>query len=157
MLNSKEIIEIITYVNGSTVDEVHYEHESFVVKVKNQNLNGERNNQDSSTEQVPSIVKERGQEDISPEPVKTTPDEESKTHTVTSPMVGMFYASPSPDDAVFVNVGDHVSEETVVCVLEAMKMFNDVQADVNGEIIDILVQNGDLVEFGQPLFKVKAE
>ncbi len=160
MLNSKEIIEIIKYVNGSTVDEVHYEHDSFVVKVKNQNPNVEDNMKSEQLEsgsQVPPAVEERGQEDMNPEQVEKALKETMETHTVKSPMVGMFYSSPSPEDAAFINVGDSVQEETVVCVLEAMKMFNDVQADVNGEIIEVLVQNGDLVEFGQPLFLVKPE
>ncbi|MFK3960055.1 acetyl-CoA carboxylase biotin carboxyl carrier protein [Pseudalkalibacillus hwajinpoensis] len=158
MLSSKEIIEMIKYVDGSTVDEVHYEHDSFVVKVKNQNPYGEgqvkREEQESATV-TPTAVEERGQGNVIP-----SQDEEEiseSTHTVTSPMVGMFYSSPSPDDPAFIQVGDAVQEETVVCVLEAMKMFNDVQADVNGEIIEILVENGDLVEFGQPLFLVKPE
>ncbi|WP_347551659.1 acetyl-CoA carboxylase biotin carboxyl carrier protein [Pseudalkalibacillus hwajinpoensis] len=161
MLNSKEIIEIIKYVNGSTVDEVHYEHNSFVVKVKNQNPQVEETvkseQQEEPISQVPNIVNERGQEDVSPGPEMDTSHEEAETLTVTSPMVGMFYASPSPNDPAFIKIGDSVKEETVVCVLEAMKMFNDVQADVNGEVMEVLVQNGDLVEFGQPLFLVKPE
>lgn len=150
MLSSKEIIEMIKYVDGSTVDEVHYEHDGFVVKVKNQNP-GE---QQEAKAQVPTAVAERGQEDLTPTP-ETGQQETTETHTVKAPMVGMFYSSPSPDDPAFIQVGDTVKEETVVCCLEAMKMFNDVQADVNGEITDILVENGDLVEFGQPLFTVK--
>ncbi|WP_226659182.1 acetyl-CoA carboxylase biotin carboxyl carrier protein [Pseudalkalibacillus hwajinpoensis] len=149
MLSSKEIIEIIKYVDGSTVDEVHYEHDSFVVKVKNQNPESEKSEQQEAKAQVPTAVAERGQEDLTPEP------EERETHTVKAPMVGMFYSSPSPDDPAFIQVGDKVEEETVVCCLEAMKMFNDVPADVKGEITEILVENGDLVEFGQPLFTVK--
>ncbi|MGA9288644.1 MAG: acetyl-CoA carboxylase biotin carboxyl carrier protein [Anaerobacillus sp.] len=160
MLSSKEIIEIIKYVNGSTVDEVHYEHDSFVVKVKNQNPHVEdhvKSEQLESGSHVSTAVEERGQEDVHPEQAEEAFKETSETLTVKSPMVGMFYSSPSPEDAAFINVGDSVQEETVVCVLEAMKMFNDVQADVNGEIIEVLVQNGDLVEFGQPLFLVKPE
>jgi acetyl-CoA carboxylase biotin carboxyl carrier protein len=153
MLSSKEIIEIIKYVDGSTVDEVHYEHDSFVVKVKNQNPESEKSEPQEA--QVPTAVAERGQEDLTPEP--EAPKETPETHTVKAPMVGMFYSSPSPDDPAFIQVGDAVKEETVVCCLEAMKMFNDVQADVNGEITEILVENGDLVEFGQPLFTVKPE
>jgi acetyl-CoA carboxylase biotin carboxyl carrier protein len=150
MLSSKEIIEIIKYVNGSTVDEVHYEHDSFVVKVKNQNPSEPQ----EANVQIPTAVDERGQEDLTPTSEEEQPQE---THTVKAPMVGMFYSSPSPDDPAFIQVGDEVKEETVVCCLEAMKMFNDVPADVNGEITEILVENGDLVEYGQPLFTVKPE
>ncbi|WEK55598.1 MAG: acetyl-CoA carboxylase biotin carboxyl carrier protein [Candidatus Cohnella colombiensis] len=76
---------------------------------------------------------------------------------IVSPMVGTFYRSPSPEAAVFVSVGDKVSDKTVVCILEAMKLMNPLEAEVKGEIVDILVENGQLVEFGQPLFLVKPE
>ena len=157
MLSSKEIIEIIKYVDGSTVDEVHYEHDSFVVKVKNQNPESEKSESNEAKAQVPTAVAERGQEDLTPEVEAPQETPTPEAHTVKAPMVGMFYSSPSPDDPAFIQVGDAVKEETVVCCLEAMKMFNDVQADVNGEITEILVENGDLVEFGQPLFTVKPE
>ncbi len=71
------------------------------------------------------------------------------------PMVGTFYRSPSPDAAPFVEVGDRISKETVVCIIEAMKVMNEIKAEVDGEILEILVQNGEPVEFGQPLFLVR--
>jgi len=81
----------------------------------------------------------------------------SHLHRITSPMVGTFYRAPSPDAAMFVNVGDRVTEKTVVCILEAMKLMNPLEAEVNGEIVDILVENGQLVEYGTPLFLVKPQ
>ncbi len=75
--------------------------------------------------------------------------------TVTSPMVGTFYTSSSPDAAPFVQVGDRISPESVVCIVEAMKVFNEIKAEVTGTIHSILVSTGQPVEFGQPLFKVK--
>lgn len=78
-------------------------------------------------------------------------------HKITSPMVGTFYSSPSPDAAPFVKVGDRVNTKSVVCILEAMKLMNELEAEVNGEIVEVLVSNGQLVEFGQPLFLVKAD
>ena len=74
--------------------------------------------------------------------------------TIDSPMVGTFYASPSPDAAPFVKVGDVVGPEKTVCILEAMKVFNEIQAEISGKIVAVLVKNGDPVEFGAPLFKV---
>lgn len=71
-------------------------------------------------------------------------------------MVGTFYASPSPDAEAYVKKGDKVKEDSVVCIVEAMKLFNEIEAEVNGEIVEILVENGQLVEYGQPLFLVKA-
>jgi len=73
---------------------------------------------------------------------------------IKSPMVGTFYASSSPDAEPFVKVGDRVNEETTVCIVEAMKVFNEIPAECSGQIAAVLVQNGDPVEYGQPLFKV---
>jgi acetyl-CoA carboxylase biotin carboxyl carrier protein len=76
---------------------------------------------------------------------------------IKSPMVGTFYRSPSPEDPAFVKEGDRISADSVVCLIEAMKFFNQVKAECSGTIAKILVKDGDPVEFGQPLFKVKAE
>lgn len=80
--------------------------------------------------------------------------DDSKAVFVKSPMVGTFYAASSPDSAPFVKVGDHVGATTTVCVIEAMKVFNEIPAEVSGQITAILVENGESVEYGQPLFKV---
>lgn len=74
---------------------------------------------------------------------------------IRSPMVGSFYAASSPDAEPFVKVGDNVSAESVVCIVEAMKVFNEIQAEVNGTIAEVLVENGQAVEFDQPLFRLK--
>ena len=73
---------------------------------------------------------------------------------VTSPMVGTFFTAESPEAEDFVKVGDHVGPETTVCIVEAMKVFNEIPAEVSGKIVAVLVQNGDPVEFGQKIFKV---
>lgn len=75
--------------------------------------------------------------------------------TITSPMVGTFYAAANPDAEPFVTPGDAVQADTVVCIIEAMKVFNEVKAEVAGTIQKVLVENGQAVEFGQPLFTVK--
>ncbi|AWB45098.1 acetyl-CoA carboxylase biotin carboxyl carrier protein [Paenibacillus sp. CAA11] len=82
---------------------------------------------------------------------------DANLHKIVSPMVGTFYRSSSPEAAPFVSVGDRVGEKTTVCIIEAMKLMNELEAEVKGEIVDILVENGQLVEFGQPLFLVKPE
>ncbi len=74
--------------------------------------------------------------------------------SIKSPMVGTFYAAPDPDSPPYVKVGDHVGPETTVCIVEAMKVFNQIPAEVSGKIVAVLVENGEPVEFGQPLFKV---
>lgn len=76
---------------------------------------------------------------------------------IVSPMVGTFYISPDPDSPAFVTVGGAVSEDTTVCIIEAMKIFNEIKAQCNGTILKVLVENGEPVEFGQPLFIVKPQ
>ena len=82
-------------------------------------------------------------------------EEEPEARAIKSPMVGTFYRTPSPDSDPFIRVGDRVEEGTVVCILEAMKVMNEIQAETSGEIAEILVENGDPVEFGQPLFLLR--
>lgn len=74
---------------------------------------------------------------------------------ITSPMVGTFYRSPAPDEAAFVNVGDRIQTGQTVCIIEAMKLMNELEAEVSGEIVEILVDNAQPVEFGQPLMRVR--
>jgi acetyl-CoA carboxylase biotin carboxyl carrier protein len=76
---------------------------------------------------------------------------------IKSPMVGTFYAAPAPDAPPYVKVGDHVGPDTTVCIIEAMKVFNEIPAEVSGRIVAVLVSRGDPVEFGQPLFRVAVE
>jgi acetyl-CoA carboxylase biotin carboxyl carrier protein len=88
-----------------------------------------------------------------PPPVNP-PAEEAHIVLVRSPMVGTFYAAPDPDSPPYVKVGDMVGPETTVCIVEAMKVFNEIQAETAGKIAAVLGKNGEPVEFGQPLFKV---
>lgn len=91
------------------------------------------------------------------EKVQSAPQNESNENLseIVSPMVGTFYRAPGEGEAPFVKVGEKVEKSTVVCILEAMKLFNEVEADIDGEIVEVLVENGQLVEYGQPLFLVK--
>ena len=73
---------------------------------------------------------------------------------IKSPMVGTFYSAPDPDSPAYVKVGDPVGPDTTVCIVEAMKVFNEIPAEVSGKIVAVLVENGEPVEFGQPMFKV---
>ena len=78
----------------------------------------------------------------------------NRVHEIKSPMVGVFYTSPSPDTKPFVEIGQKVKKGDVVCIIEAMKLMNELTADQDGEVVDICVSNGDVVEYGQPLFKL---
>lgn len=92
------------------------------------------------------------------EPEKSTPKEtkaDNKVHEVKSPIVGTFYRAPAPDADVYVKVGDSVSAGTVLCIVEAMKLMNEIECDVSGKILKVLVENGKPVEYNQPLFLIE--
>ena len=82
-------------------------------------------------------------------------DPDAGLHSVKSPIVGTFYGSPSPGAPAFVSPGDHVEKGQVICIIEAMKLMNEIESDVAGEIVKCLVSNGQPIEFGQPLFSVR--
>jgi acetyl-CoA carboxylase biotin carboxyl carrier protein len=87
---------------------------------------------------------------------QTTPTAETESlKEITSPMVGTFYEAPSPESAPYVQVGQEVTEDSVVCIIEAMKVMNEIKAEVRGVIAEILAENGKPVQFGQPLFKIR--
>lgn len=89
-----------------------------------------------------------------PTPALSPPADDAHTVSITSPIVGTFYSSPDPEAPPFVKVGDHVGPETTVCIVEAMKVFNEIPSEVSGKIVAVLARNGEPVEFGQPMFKV---
>ena len=90
-----------------------------------------------------------------PAPVAAAPVADPNGKVITSPMVGTFYATPSPDSPNFVAVGSPVKADSVVCIIEAMKVMNEIQSELSGTIVECLVASGTSVEFGQPLFRVK--
>lgn len=89
--------------------------------------------------------------------VAQEPTSSSDAHEVLSPIVGTFYRAPSPESPVFVEVGDRVQKGQVLCIVEAMKLMNEIESDVSGVVESILIENAQAVEFGQPLFKIKAD
>ncbi|WP_379128804.1 acetyl-CoA carboxylase biotin carboxyl carrier protein [Paenibacillus sp. sgz500958] len=90
-------------------------------------------------------------------PQTPAPSAEGNLHKIVSPMVGTFYSAASPELPSFVSVGDRVHEKSTVCIIEAMKLMNELEAEIKGEIVSVLAENGQLVEYGQPLFLVKPE
>jgi len=92
-----------------------------------------------------------------PAPAAAPAADEANLHKIVSPMVGTFYRAPEPGKPPYVQPGDKVTANKVVCIVEAMKLFNEIEAEVNGEIVKVLVEDGQLVEYGQPLFLVKPE
>ncbi|WP_163652797.1 acetyl-CoA carboxylase biotin carboxyl carrier protein [Listeria sp. PSOL-1] len=150
MLSLDDIKQLIELIDESQVDEFELETKETKIRLKKNNGTIEAL-PPASVSQAPVIAKPSEQVVEAPE-VK---EEIDALEVITSPMVGTFYASKSPEDGPFVHAGSSVSKETVVCIVEAMKLFNEITADIEGEIAEVLVTNGELVEFGQPLFKVK--
>ncbi len=87
-------------------------------------------------------------------PVVSVPEEDASIQTINSTLVGTYYASPNPDSPAYVKVGDVVSPDQTICIIEAMKVFNEIQAEMSGKIVSILVHNGQAVDYGTPLFKI---
>jgi len=99
--------------------------------------------------------KEKAKEEKPPPKEEKKKDEDENVVEVQSPMVGTFYRAPSPESPPYVQLGDHVNPDTVLCIVEAMKLMNEIKAEMSGTVVDILVENGQPVEYGQPMFKIK--
>ncbi|SFL82946.1 acetyl-CoA carboxylase biotin carboxyl carrier protein [Gracilibacillus orientalis] len=162
MLTIQEINQLIDKLDQSTIDEFSYEANGGKIKLK-KNTGDTRQVTSQpvvqSQESVPQVnVESTTKSEVSTEETETKEEAQPKAdydHEIVSPMVGTFYSSPSPDKPVFVHVGDQVNDDAIVCIVEAMKLFNEIEADVTGTITEILAENGELVEYGQPLFRIK--
>ena len=151
----KEIQNLIKFVAKSGASEVKLEMEDVKITIKTND--GPQPVVVQETAVVPQQVVQTTP--VSPEPSVTPPtqadvEEDSKYITIKSPIIGTFYRKPSPDKPNFVEVGDSISEGSVLCVIEAMKLFNDIESEVSGKIVKILVDDSSPVEFDQPLFLV---
>lgn len=167
MFKIQELRELIKLVNDSNIDEFSFESEGSKIKMKKHKEVSAPTVVQHVVEEKAPVVKEVAQP-VAPQvqvetPQKTTepaakeaPAVDESLHKIVSPMVGTFYAAPSPDAEDYVKQGDKIKADSVVCIVEAMKLFNEIEAEVNGEIVEILVENGQLVEYGQPLFLVKS-
>ena len=156
-MDIKQIQELIKFVSRSGVNEVSIEQKEFKITIK--------------TNQAPTYVtaapaQAHHQAFAAPQaavvaavtPSPTPPvakDETSNYITIKSPMIGTFYRSASPDKPLFVNVGDEIKTGQVLCIIEAMKLFNEIESEVTGRIVKILVDNASPVEYDQPLFLVE--
>ncbi len=154
-MDIKQIQDLIKFVSKSGVNEVSIEEKDFKITIKT--------NQEPTyvTATVPAAAPAVAapQAAAAPAPVAAAPaapaaDDSSKYITVKSPIIGTFYRSPGPDKAVFVNVGDEIAPGKVLCIVEAMKLFNEIESEVSGKIVKILVNDAQPVEYDQPLFLV---
>lgn len=161
-MDIRDIQNLIKFVSKAEVSEVKYKTKDFEITIKTP-LAGNEN----SAFQMPQTVFAPAAAPLNTSAPASTPatspapapqaepkTEESNYITIKSPMIGTFYRKPSPDKDVFVNVGDDVSTGKVVCVIEAMKLFNQIESEVSGKIVKILVDDASPVEYDQPLFLV---
>ena len=156
-MDIKQIQELIKFVSRSGVNEVAIEQEDFKITIK--------------TNQAPVYVNAALPAAAAPQPVAPVAapaatveakadsapaaDDTSKYITIKSPMIGTFYRSSSPDKPSFANVGDEIGTGKVICIIEAMKLFNEIESEVSGRIVKVLVDNATPVEYDQPLFLVE--
>ena len=158
-MDIKDIQNLIKFVSKAEVSEVKYKTKDFEITIKTP-LGGN----EVSYMQQPAVYHAAPQQAASAAPQASAPQasapavdavgDDSKFVTIKSPMIGTFYRKPSPDKDVFVNVGDEVSNGKVVCVIEAMKLFNQIESEISGKIVKILVDDATPVEYDQPLFLV---
>ncbi|WP_088010922.1 acetyl-CoA carboxylase biotin carboxyl carrier protein [Gottfriedia acidiceleris] len=156
-----EIRELIKLIDQSTINEFEFEDNGAIVKIK-------KGGQTTVVTSAPVVHQEAAPVAAAPVATLERPvvaetaapvvekEDTSNLHKITSPMVGTFYASPSPDAKEYVSVGDRITNDSIVCIVEAMKLFNEIEAEIEGEIVEVLAKSGQLVEYGQPLFLVKA-
>lgn len=167
MLKVQELREIIQLIDNSSINEFTYETNGTTVIIKKPKDDlvdqvvkkplKEAQIAETPKEKV-TVTKQVITEEEQPTPVEEESSEENQVDfddEIVSPMVGTFYQAPSPESEPYVKVGDQVNNETIVCIVEAMKLFNEIEAEISGEIVEVLVNDGELVEYGQPLFRVK--
>lgn len=158
MFKIGEIRELIRLLDETTLSEIRVELEDMKLHLKKPDAPGIL--QVPMQAPIPAVSQPVVQAPV--EQSGVTPQQpvqqvvvDEHAHIVTSPMVGTFYRSPSPEASSFVDVGSQVGVKSVVCIVEAMKLMNEIEAEATGEVIEVLAQNGQLVEYGQPLFKIR--
>ena len=153
----KEIQNLIKFVAKSGASEVKLEMEDVKITIKTNDGSSPIAVQEPVVVPQQTVVQAQTTvaQPVAADPVTPPADnEESNYITIKSPIIGTFYRKPSPDKPNFVEVGDSISEGSVLCVIEAMKLFNDIESEVSGKIVKILVDDSSPVEFAQPLFLV---
>jgi len=168
-MDLKSILELIRTVNKSDITELEIEENGFKIKIKKDS--GNYPVVSPSILPVSNVLPTSVNYPILPQPSSDTHSVTSTTEShkeestqsakpsntvlIKSPMIGTFYRSPAPDKDPYVKVGDYISKKQVLCLIEAMKLFNEIESEVEGKIVKILVENAQPVEYDQPLFEVE--
>lgn len=163
-VNLEELRELIDLLRENGLSELELENEGFRVRLRRESERTE-----SSPAPVPQHESAPAPAPVAPAPAPapsgpthpgtqaiTAAAQDQDLHIIQSPIVGTFYRSPSPTAESFVKIGSNVEPDTVVCIIEAMKLMNEIQAETSGEVVKIYVENGQPVEYGQPLFGIQS-
>lgn len=164
-----EIQDLIKFVAKSGVSEVELETEGFKIVIKTGASPKGKNDQPTYIQAMPMATQmpqmqqqqqaapapqQQAQPAAPAAPAPKAASDDSKYVTIKSPMIGTFYRSPGPDKGAFVNIGDEIKTGKVICIIEAMKLFNEIESEVSGKIVKVLVDDASPVEYDQPLFLV---
>jgi acetyl-CoA carboxylase biotin carboxyl carrier protein len=146
------IKKLVRIVDTSEITDLEIEESGFRIKIAKKI----RGLQSFTQPQIMPASAQSAEQQASKEETESSGTEnKNNTHEVRSPIVGTFYRAPAPDADSYVNVGDEISQGSVLCIVEAMKLMNEIESDVSGKIIKILVENGKPVEYNQPLFLIQ--
>lgn len=159
-MNFKQIQQLIKFVSKTDVAEVNIENNNFKINIKGSKSKVNEASAPIVQQSLPTPIQTPQpvvvQTPISkPDKVEDSISSNDSYKTIKSPIIGTFYRKPSPDKDAFVNVGDTVNEGDTLCVIEAMKLFNEIESDFSGKIVKILVEDASPVEFDQPLFLIE--
>ncbi len=156
-LNMDELYELASLVDEHGFTDFEFENANIRVRLsKNpapQIVHAQQFVPTSASPVSATGVQNNSESGNEPALAETSTDED--LHKITSPIVGTFYSSPAPDKETYVKEGSNVSADTIVCIVEAMKLMNEIQAEVSGEVVKVYVENGQPVEYGQPLFGIR--
>jgi len=152
-MNLKDLKEIVKLMKEAKLTELEVEEGEFKVKLKKGGSNGK-----GVAAQAPVMIASQAPAPVQAAPVAAVTNVapvDDGLYVVKSPMVGTYYEAPAPNEPPFISVGKKVKVDDTLCILEAMKLMNEIKSEVSGEIVEILVTNGQAIEFDQPLFKLK--
>lgn len=161
-VNMDELRELIALLRDNGLAELELEREDFRVRLRREGTNSQVPNVATDRPAIPVMDPVLRPPDGSappapaPETKKADEAQDQDLHIIASPIVGTFYRSPSPSADPFVKIGSNVEIDTVVCIIEAMKLMNEIQAEAAGEVVKVYVENGQPVEYGQPLFGIRS-
>lgn len=157
-MDIKQVQELVKIINKTNIAEISIEEEGLKITIKQKEdaapVVAAAPFQQYVQPQVAAAPIATAAPIAAPTPVAAPKEDTSNLVTIKSPMIGTFYRSPAPDKPLFVNEGDQVNVGKVVCIIEAMKLFNEIESEVSGKIVKILVDDANPVEYDQPLFLV---